>query len=148
MGSGKTQPLVVVEDQDTHNETLNAAWEETVKQLADYMIQSREEDTNKQEVTGFLTYGMYSIAHLGRYSRFYVLKSDEDTLRNHAPTGGSKTVHFKDNELEIVGIVKELVSLLWLPLLVVPIIFLIAFVFCRVPSVCQSHRRTWPLLAS
>jgi cytochrome c1 len=59
MGAGKTQLLVVVEDQHTSNGTSNAAWDETVKQLADYMIQCRKEDTHKREVTGFLPYDMY-----------------------------------------------------------------------------------------
>jgi hypothetical protein len=144
MGAGKTQLLIVVEDQHSSNETSNAAWDETGKQLADYMIQCRKGDTHKRKVTGFLPHDMYGIANVGRNSRFYVLRSDEDTLRNHRPTEAGTSILRTTSWrlLQLSGACQENHSL-WLPLVIVPIIFLVVFVFRRVPSVCQSNRRAW-----
>jgi len=46
---------------------------------------------------------MFGIVTAGRYSRFYVLKSDQTTLIDHPVTGGA-FLEFKKNEMEIVDL--------------------------------------------
>lgn len=109
IGANQTSLIAVVEDKDTFTETVNAAWEAAIEHLPNYRVQSREENRNKRGVTDFLPYSMCGRANVGRYPRCYVLKLDEAMLQNHPSTGESKTLHFKNDELEIVAIVKELV---------------------------------------
>ncbi|KAH6847411.1 hypothetical protein B0I37DRAFT_405388 [Chaetomium sp. MPI-CAGE-AT-0009] len=109
MGADQMQLVVLFEAKGTSDKTMKGSWEKAIEQLTDYMIQSRKADTKKRDVTGLPPYDMYGILNVGSYSRFYVLKSDEATLQILSNTGNKEALHFKDDELEIVAIVKELV---------------------------------------
>ncbi|KAK3290775.1 uncharacterized protein B0H64DRAFT_412104 [Chaetomium fimeti] len=109
MGADKTQLVVLFEDKRTFNETINASCEEGIGQLTDYMIQSRKVDTESREIAGLPPYDMYGILNVGSYSHIYMLKSDGTTLQRLSNSGNQEALHFKDDELEIVAIVKELV---------------------------------------
>jgi hypothetical protein len=92
-------------------EAPQASWEEAFEHLTDYMIQTRKEDKKKLDIdpTNVIPYNMYGIVSVGKHSRFYVLKPTDDTPQT-LPSGGAKALHVRDDELEIVAILKELVA--------------------------------------
>jgi hypothetical protein len=92
-------------------EAAQASWEEAFEHLTDYMIQTRKEDKKTLDIDPInpLHYDLYGIVSVGKYSRFYVLKPTDDTPQ-HLPSGGAKTLHVRDDELEIAAILKELVE--------------------------------------
>lgn len=111
LGAHGVLHMVLIEDERAFEEPTQASWEEALEQVTDYMIQTREEDKEKLEAKpiGPLPYDIYGIVNVGVYSRFYVLKSADDTLQD-LPSGGGKAFHARDDELEIVAILQELVE--------------------------------------
>ncbi|KAK4246639.1 hypothetical protein C7999DRAFT_32973 [Corynascus novoguineensis] len=108
LGAEETQHVVLIEDKRASKEEgQDAAWVRAVEQLTDYMTRAKKGDKGKFDAA--LTYHMYGIVNVGRYSRFYVLQPTAKALEDLPGTQG-KAYHVKNDELQIVAILKDIVN--------------------------------------
>lgn len=96
INKGTQKPLVLIEHKHVSLEESGTIWKDAREQLTEYMLLTRLKSTEMVE-------DMFGIVTAGRYSRFYVLKSDQTTLIDHPVTGGA-FLEFKKNEMEIVDL--------------------------------------------
>ena|SRR6266566_6543445 len=98
---GKPKRVCLIGDKRVSFEGSSRAWKKAVEQLTNYMMVARAVDSNET---------MYGIVTIGRYSRFYELLPGEDELPDFSDYGGNP-LHFKNDEMQIDAILRELVEL-------------------------------------
>ncbi|KAK4032773.1 hypothetical protein C8A01DRAFT_20199 [Parachaetomium inaequale] len=97
---GNKTPLSLIENKLDSLERPDAVWQEAVRQLTEFMAFARmtwssPDDHSEEEMVGIVT--------VGRFSRFYVLRSGEPQLDDHHATGDA-LLEFKEDETQIVNL--------------------------------------------
>lgn len=107
LGAEETRHVVLIEDKRASEEGQGAAWGRALEQLTNCMTRAQKGDEKK--LGAAVTYSMYGIVSVGRYSRFDMLQPAAKALQDLPGTQG-KTYHVKDDELQIVAILKDIVN--------------------------------------
>ncbi|KAK4244457.1 hypothetical protein C7999DRAFT_35201 [Corynascus novoguineensis] len=94
--NGTQKHLVLIEHERVTLKGSDTIWKDAFEQVTEYMLLTHSKSTEMVE-------DMFGIVSVGRYSRFYILKSDQITLIDHPVTGGA-LLEFKKDEMEVVDL--------------------------------------------
>ena len=104
-GCASEEHVILVEDKRVSMESQSDVWAVAVEQLARSMKTARAGDPSKDLSSN--PHALYGIVTVGRYSRFYVLGPLALTPEEYP---GTKLVEFKEDEMEIDRLLREIVG--------------------------------------